>query len=70
MSIFATNWIVDEETGEAKIVKHLNKIRIDRYTPHRVGGWNKSGKRIRVQKRSSRHGKDLRMTPIVIPVKD
>ena len=51
MSIYATNYIVDELTGEAKLVKRLNKTRIDRFTIGRVGGWNKSGKKVRVKKR-------------------
>ena len=49
MSIFATNWIVDEETGEVKLVKHLNKLRMDHYTPYRVRGWNKSGAKARIK---------------------
>jgi len=54
MSIYASNYIVDELTGEAKLVKHLNKHRIDRgvwnSTP---GGWNKSGKKARQRKISN-----------------
>lgn len=50
MSIYADNYIVDELTGEKKLVKHLNKARIDRgkwnSTP---GGWNKSGKKKRAR---------------------
>ena len=44
MSIYATNFIVDEETGEAKLIKRLNKEKINRrtaFTP--PGGWNKKG---------------------------
>jgi len=44
MSIFADNYTVDENTGEAKLVKHLNKFRIDRKTcKQKVGHWNKNG---------------------------
>lgn len=51
MSIYATNWIIDELTGEAKLVKHLNKVRIDRnYTWGASGGWNKNGKKARKKK--------------------
>lgn len=54
MSIFATNFTVDENTGEVSLVKHLNKIRVDRggwnNTP---GGWNKSGNKARQKKRGS-----------------
>lgn len=51
MSIYATNFIIDEETGEAKLVKHLNKARIDRSTWMRESkGWNKSGKKARLNK--------------------
>lgn len=50
MSIYANNYIVDEETLEIKLPKHLNKCRIDRggwnNTP---GGWNKSGKKARMR---------------------
>ena len=42
MSIYATNYIVDETTGETKLVKHLNKARIDRGLSY-SSGWNKSG---------------------------
>lgn len=50
MSIFANNYIVDEETLEAKLPKHLNKIRIDRGAYNRTpGGWNKSGNKARIR---------------------
>ena len=59
MSIYADNWIVDED-GKPKLVKHLNQRRIDRgcwnYTP---GGWNKSGKKARVR---GGNGKDAYYT--------
>jgi hypothetical protein len=62
MSIYATNYIVDELTGEAKLVKHLNKKRIDRggwnSTP---GGWNKSGKKARQRKTSNIFNKKNRV---------
>lgn len=52
MSIYATNFIIDEETGEAKLVKHLNQRRIDRSTwiKNESKGWNKSGKKARSNK--------------------
>jgi hypothetical protein len=53
MSIYAKNKIVDETTGEEKLVKHLNKDRIDRGRS-KVGGWNKTGKKARVKKRSGK----------------
>lgn len=44
MSIYATNYIIDENTGESTLVKHLNKFRVHRYTAKsRVGKWNKNG---------------------------
>jgi hypothetical protein len=46
MSIYATNYIVDELTGDKKLIKHLNKCRVHRFTCSiPPGGWNKSGKR-------------------------
>jgi hypothetical protein len=51
MSIYASNYIVDELTGEAKLVKHLNKLRIDRnFTWGATGGWNKNGSKARKKK--------------------
>jgi hypothetical protein len=52
MSIYATNFIVDEETGEVKLIKHLNKIRVDRGTSKKGGSgkWNKSGIKARENK--------------------
>jgi hypothetical protein len=51
MSIYATNFLVDEETGEVKLVKHLNKIKVDRTTlSDPPGGWNKSGRKSRINK--------------------
>lgn len=62
MSVYADNWIVDELTGEAKLLKHLNKVRIDRggwnSTP---GGWNKSGKKARLRKSSNSLNKRIRV---------
>ncbi len=55
MSIYATNFIVDENTGEEKLVKHLNKKRIDRGGWNQYShakGWNKSGKKARMKKTS------------------
>jgi len=44
MSIYATNYIVDENSGEPTLLKHLNKHRVHRFTcKSRVGKWNKSG---------------------------
>jgi hypothetical protein len=51
MSIYAKNFIIDEETGEPKIVKHLNKKRVDRNCGKSSGGWNKSGRKARLKKR-------------------
>jgi len=51
MSIYAKNFIIDEETGEPKIVKHLNKRRVDRKCGMSSGGWNKNGKKARLKKR-------------------
>ena len=48
MSIYAKNYVVDEETGEVKLIKHLNQRRIDRnYTWGASGGWNKNGRKAR-----------------------
>ena len=60
MSIYATNFIVDEETGEVKLIKHLNKIRVDRGWGNSIG-WNKSGKKARLRKRSNILNKQDRM---------
>ena len=51
MSIYAKNFIVNEETGESKIVKHLNKKRVDRNRWKKSVRWNKSGKKARLKKR-------------------
>jgi hypothetical protein len=62
MSIYASNYIVDELTGEAKLVKHLNKSRIDRGAYNSTpGGWNKSGKKARQRKRSNIFNKRTRV---------
>ena len=62
MSIYATTWVVDNLTGEAKLVKHLNKVRIDRSTWKRSAkGWNKSGKQARIRKQSNLHNKKSRI---------
>ena len=59
MSIYANNYIIDEITGEKKLVKHLNKSRIDRgkwnSTP---GGWNKSGKKARICQNNNNRAKN------------
>lgn len=48
MSIYADNYIVDVLTGEKKLIKHLNKLRVDRSIHNkRSCGWNKSGKKQR-----------------------
>ena len=50
MSIYATNYVVDELTGDKKLIKHLNKCRIHRYTLNiPPGGWNKSGNKARLK---------------------
>lgn len=55
MSIYATNYIIDEETGEPKLVKHLNQTRIDRGTTKRPPGkWNKNGANQKERKRWSK----------------
>ncbi len=52
MSIYARNFIIDEEEGKSKLIKHLNQIRVDRGTWNSTpGGWNKSGKKARIMKR-------------------
>ena len=62
MSIYATNFIVDEETGEVKLIKHLNKIRVDRGSWNSTsGGWNKSGRKARIRKQSNILNKQGRM---------
>lgn len=49
MSIYATNYIVEEETGEQILLKHLNKERVDRKTARGSGSnkkrWNKGKKK-------------------------
>jgi hypothetical protein len=54
MSIYATNFIMDQETGLPKLVKHLNQKRVDRYSWDFPGGWNKSGNKARHNKVSKR----------------
>jgi len=49
MSIYATNYTVDETTGEVSLIKHLNKVRVDRGRSSSKG-WNKSGKKARHKK--------------------
>jgi hypothetical protein len=49
MSIYATNFIIDEE-GKPVLIKHLNKIRVDRSSLFRVRGWNKTGVKARRKK--------------------
>lgn len=51
MSIYADVYIIDLESGKAKLVKHLNKTKIDR-GGHNVapGGWNKTGKKAQLKK--------------------
>jgi len=62
MSIYATNYIVDELTGEVKLVKHLNKRRIDRGIGNKTpGGWNKSGKKARLKKLYNTFNKRVRV---------
>ena len=37
--------VIDKETGEPRILKHINKLKIDKgaLLAPKVGGWNKSG---------------------------
>lgn len=50
MSIYARNFVMDEETGEPKLIKHLNQKRIDRcYAGTPPGKWNKTGKKRRMR---------------------
>ena len=65
MSIYADNYVVDELTGEVKLIKHLNKMRIDRGWKS-AGGWNKSGKKARDRKSSNIWNKKRRMKKIEI----
>ena len=58
MSIYARNFTVDENTGEAKLIKHLNQLRIDRGRFNRTpGGNNKSGASSRLKKRYEKGNK-------------
>lgn len=50
MSIYARNYTVDETTGEVSLIKHLNKVRVDRGVTNSKG-WNKSGKKARYKKK-------------------
>lgn len=51
MSIYATNYVVDLETGEPHLIKHLNKRKAIKYNlGTRIRGWNKSGKKARKKK--------------------
>ena len=67
MSIYATNYILDWETGLPKLVKHLNKARIDRNCIWNGHGkqWNKSGKLARLKKE---HNKWRNKNNIIIPL--
>ena len=49
MSIYATNFIINKE-GTPVLIKHLNKIRVDRVSLYRVRGWNKTGVKARRKK--------------------
>ena len=61
MSIYARNYIIDEETGKRKLVKHLNKERIDRGKHMKSPGkWNKTGKKARIKKRWSKPRKKIK----------
>jgi hypothetical protein len=52
MSKYATNFVIDELTGEKRLIKHLNKIKINRVTVKATSGsWNKTGKAARIKKR-------------------
>ena len=56
MSIYATNWIICKITGKPKLIKHLNKIRMDRNSTFKKSkGWNKTGvkaRRIKISKQT------------------
>ena len=55
MSIYADKYVIDENTGEAKLVKHLNQDRVDRKTAkEKVGKWNKNGHAKHVKRRWSK----------------
>lgn len=60
MSIYAKNYVVNELTGEAKLVKHLNKIKVNRHSIIKSGKWNKTGKKARVLKGFRKHIKKTR----------
>ena len=61
MSKYATNVTVDENTGEKKLIKRLNKKRIDRSTLSKPpGGWNKSGSKARENKKWNKKTKEER----------
>ena len=51
MSIYAKKFIIDEETGEKKLIKRLNKTKVNRSTASiPPGGWNKSGSKQKEKK--------------------
>ena len=57
MSIYSKNFIFDKTTGDVKLVKHLNKIKVDRNKGSdnsHAKGWNKSGKKARLKIAHSR----------------
>jgi hypothetical protein len=71
-SIFATDFVVDEVTGEVKLIKHLNKDRVDRSTCRsRTGKWNKTGNRARMKgNKGPYNSKSQRKTEIEKSVED
>lgn len=61
MSKYAQNVTLDENTGEVKIIKHLNQKRIDRKTLRKPpGGWNKTGSKARENKKWNKKIKEER----------
>ena len=55
-SIFATDFIIDEVTGEVSLIKHLNQDRFDHCTcKSRTRKWNKTGNKSRVKGGNSSH---------------
>ena len=66
MSIYATNYVVNEN-GEPILIKHLNKIRVHGYTLNRrPSGWNKTGAKARENKVWNKRTKESRNYKIVI----
>ena len=62
MSIYATTYSIDENTGEVTLVKHLNKLRVDRCLFKSPGKHGKNGKKARLSKRfkTSRYNEKIK----------